>query len=281
MRLELTKIHGCQNDYLFVDCTAAPLEAASEIARRLSDRRCGVGSDGLICVRPSDQADFRMEMYNADGSRGEMCGNGIRGLGKFVYERGLTAASRDSITVETDAGIKQLDLHKSNGKVHSVTVGMGEAVLDGKLIPINHAGRFLDQRIEAAGREWKATCVSMGNPHCVTFDLDPDTVELDRVGPAFENHELFPKRVNAEFVSVESPERLRMRVWERGSGETMACGTGACAAVVAGVLTHRCGRRAVVVVRGGELEIDYRDDGTVVMTGPAVEAYRGSVEVAI
>ncbi len=281
MTLEFTKIHGCQNDYLFVDCTSSPLEQSSEVARRASDRRRGIGSDGLICVYPSDQADFRMEMYNADGSRGEMCGNGIRGLGKFVYERGLMSALRDSITVETDAGIKQLDLHKSGSAVETVTVDMGPAVLDGPSVPVALEGEIIDRKIEAAGQTWQVTCVSMGNPHCVTFDLDPEEIEIEAVGPAFENHELFPNRINTEFVSVDSPTRLRMRVWERGSGETMACGTGACAVVVAGVLTGRCERKASVALRGGDLEIEYLESGNVVMTGPAVEAYRGSVEIVL
>lgn len=277
MNLAFTKLHGCGNDYLFVDCTRQSLARAPEVARIVSDRRTGVGSDGLILVCPSDRADFRMEMYNADGSRGQMCGNGIRGLAKYVSDRALTR--KDVIEVETDAGVKTLTLLKRAGVVERVTVEMGEAILDGRRIPVDADGRVIDRELLVDGRAWRVTCVSMGNPHCVTFDADPRDLDLERIGPGFERHPFFPQRINTEFVRVDSPAELTMRVWERGSGETMACGTGACAVVVAAVLTGRAGRQATVHLRGGDLEIEYRDDGTVVMTGPTVEVFSATIDI--
>ena len=278
MELTFTKLHGCGNDYLFVDCTAGPLANAAEISRVVSDRRKGVGSDGLILICPSEAADFRMEMYNADGSRGMMCGNGIRGVGKYVFDRGLTR--KDAIDVETDSGVKRLELEHRGGSVERVRVEMGEAILDGRSIPVDADGRVVDRELEVAGRVWRVTCVSMGNPHCVTFDVDPASIDdIEKLGPQFEHHPFFPQRVNTEFVRVNSRTDLRMRVWERGSGETAACGTGACAVVVAAVLTGRSERRAIVHLNGGDLEIEYRDDGTVVMTGPTVEVFTGTIHL--
>jgi diaminopimelate epimerase len=279
-RLTLTKLHGCANDYLFVDCTKrAPLQHASEISRIVSDRRTGIGSDGLILIYPSSTADFRMEMYNADGSRGEMCGNGIRGFGKYVGDRGMV--SGDSVNVETDCGIKRLELFRKNGLVERITVDMGMPILEGRKIPVDADGTVIDMPFAVAGRSWRITCVSMGNPHCVTFDVDPDQLEIETIGPQFERHAFFPARVNTEFIRVDAPDRLRMRGWERGSGETWACGTGACAAVVAGVLTGRCERRATVVLNGGNLEIEYGKDESVRMTGPAVEVFTTTVDVTL
>jgi diaminopimelate epimerase len=283
-RLTLTKIHGCANDYLFVDCTKRPpLERADEIARVVSDRRRGVGADGLILIYPSRRADFRMEMYNADGGRGEMCGNGIRGLGKYVADRKMVRG--DEVAVETDCGIKKLALFRNRaGLVERLTVEMGMPVLEGRKIPVDADGTIVDRALEVAGRTWSVTCVSMGNPHCVTFDVDPDSlsgVDFESVGQQFERHPFFPARVNTEFIRVDAPARLRMRVWERGSGETWACGTGACAAVVAGVLTKRCERRATVVLNGGELEIDWGADEIVRMTGPAEEVFTTTIDVPL
>ncbi len=277
MNLAFTKLHGCGNDYIFVDCTGQGIANAPEVARIVSDRRTGVGSDGLILVCPSSVADFRMEMYNADGSRGMMCGNGIRSLAKYVADRGLTR--KDIIDVETDAGVKTLTLLRRAGLVENVTVEMGEAVLDGRSIPVDADGKVIDHELSVAGRTWRVTCVSMGNPHCVTFDADPASLDLERIGPDFEHHAFFPARVNTEFVRVDSPTDLTMRVWERGSGETMACGTGACAVVVAAVLTGRSQRRATVHLRGGDLKIEYRDNGTVVMTGPTVEVFSATIDI--
>jgi diaminopimelate epimerase len=277
MKVTFTKLHGSANDYLYVNCLEQPLENAPAVARILSDRHRGVGSDGLILVCPSDSADFRMEMYNADGSRGDMCGNGIRAFAKYVADRDLTKS--DNLSVDTDAGIKTLDLHKTDGLVTSATVNMGAPILEGRDIPVAADGRVIDQPLEVDGRSWNVTCVSMGNPHCVTFDEDPDPLQLQLIGPPFENHPFFPKRVNTEFVRVDSRTHLTMRVWERGSGETMACGTGACAVLVAAVLTGRADRAATVSLLGGDLEIEYREDESVMMTGPAEEVFTSSVEV--
>jgi diaminopimelate epimerase len=279
--LSFTKLHGCGNDYLFVDCTNGSSLPGSPnvpaIARYVSDRHTGVGSDGVILICNDAGADFRMEMYNADGSRGVMCGNGIRSLGKYVYDRGLTTSR--SLKVATDCGVKNLELEVDGGKVSRVRVEMGMAILEGRKIPVDADGTVIDQPFDAAGRSWRITCVSMGNPHCVTFDVDPDTVDIERIGPHFDFHPFFPQRVNTEFVRVDAPAELTMRVWERGSGETFACGTGACAALVAGVLTGRCERRGVVHLRGGDLEIEYHEDGNVVMTGPTVEVFSATVAI--
>jgi len=277
--IELTKIHGCANDYLFANCLDHSLDDAGALAREVSDRRRGIGSDGLILVCPSSRADFRMEMYNADGSRGEMCGNGIRGFGKYVADRGL--ADGDRVAVETDAGVKTLELFRNGGnRVDRVTVDMGAPVLEGREIPVDADGPVIDQSLEVAGRSWNVTCVSMGNPHCVSFVVDPDALDLATIGPQFVGHPFFPRGVNAEFVRGDSRSHLTMRVWERGSGETWACGTGACAVVVAAALTGRADRQVTVSLPGGDLEIDYRDDERVLMTGPAVEVFTTTIEVA-
>ena len=276
-----TKLHGCGNDYLFVDCTNGSTlpgsPAVPAIARYVSDRHTGVGSDGVILICADPAADFRMEMYNADGSRGQMCGNGIRSLAKYVFDHGLTTSR--TLLVATDCGTKKLDLEVKDGRVARVRVEMGKAILDGRKIPVDADGVVIDQPFENAGRTWRITCVSMGNPHCVTFDEDPDTIDIERIGPKFDFHPFFPERVNTEFVRVDSPTELTMRVWERGSGETFACGTGACAVLVAGVLTGRTERRAVVHLRGGDLEIEYHDDGEVIMTGPSVEVFSATIEI--
>ena len=281
MSFSFTKLHGCGNDYLFVDCTRdSTLPGSMEIpkiTRYVSDRHTGVGSDGVILICSDRLADFRMEMYNADGSRGLMCGNGIRSLAKYVYDHGLT--TNRTLRVLTDSGTKKLELEVASGRVSRVRVEMGKAILEGRQIPVDADGVVIDRPFEAAGRGWRITCVSMGNPHCVTFDVDPETIEIDRIGPHFDFHPFFPERVNTEFVRIDSPTELTMRVWERGSGETFACGTGACAALVAGVLTGGCERRGTVHLRGGDLEIEYHEDGNVVMTGPTVEVFSATIQI--
>jgi len=282
MPLTFTKLHGCGNDYLFVDCTrGSKLPGSIEIpaiTRYVSNRHTGVGSDGVILICPDRIVDFRMEMYNADGSRGQMCGNGIRSMAKYCYDHGLTASN--TIRIATDCGVKKLDLEVSGGKVRRVRVEMGKAILDGRAIPVDADGQVIDHPFEAAGRDWRITCVSMGNPHCVTFDVDPAAIDdIERIGPQFEKHPFFPERVNTEFIRVDSRKELTMRVWERGSGETFACGTGACAVLVAAVLTERAKRRAVVHLRGGDLEIEYHEDGEVVMTGPSVEVFSATISL--
>ena len=267
--MKFTKMHGLGNDY-----ESGPGDLPG-LARRMSDRHFGVGADGLICVRTSERADFRMEMYNADGSEGEMCGNGIRCVGKFLYDKGLT--DQTELTIETLAGEKTLELHVEGGTVVSVSVDMGEPILTPERIPVLGAGEsFLSRRIMVNGREWAVTCVSMGNPHAVVFVPDVDRLNLEEWGPAFEHHAIFPNRTNTEFVEVENQSTLRMRVWERGSGETMACGTGACAALVAAVLSYRARRIATVKLRGGSLTVRWEEsDGHVYMTGPAVTVFEG------
>jgi diaminopimelate epimerase len=286
-KLEFTKMQGCGNDYVYVVATTLRPADPGKLSSRLSDRRFGIGGDGLIMLAPSAQADIRMEMYNADGSRGEMCGNGIRCLARLAYESGL--ARKNPIEVETDCGIKSVALTFSGGKIDGATVDMGEPILEGREIPVDADGRIIDYPLEVGGRSAKITAVSMGNPHCVAFVNDDtiwklDVYEFARLGRQFEHHKFFPKRVNTEFILPVSRSQLKMRVWERGSGETLACGTGACAALVAGVLTARADRKAIVELRGGNLEIEWRESGEranhVFMTGEAVEVFRGEVEVA-
>ena len=275
--LRFAKLHGTANDFIYVDARAGFPGDPAALAPRLCDRRRGIGADGLILLLPSTQADCRMVIHNADGSRPEMCGNGIRGMAKFVHDRGLVRA--DPLRVETDAGVKTLSLALENGRVARVTVDMGAPVWDGRRIPVDADGEVIDRPLEVAGRTYRGTCVSMGNPHCVVFVDDVTGLPLAELGPRFEHHPFFPKRVNTEFVRVRGRDRLEMRVWERGAGETMACGTGACAAAVAAARTGRAERHAVVVLPGGELEIDWRPDDRVLMTGPAVEVFEGRMEV--
>lgn len=284
--MKFTKMHGCGNDYVYVDCTKEVIPDIAETAVRVSDRHFGIGSDGLILIKSSEVADFEMDMYNADGSRGKMCGNGIRCVAKYVYDHGLT--NKTEITVDTQAGIKTLQLTVCDGKVSKVRVDMGEPVLIPQEIPVKASVLGLaDDRREAivaqpftvANSSYDITCVSMGNPHCITFiDEDVRSFPLEAIGALFEKHELFPEGVNTEFVNIIDKEHLRMRVWERGSGETLACGTGACAVAVASYLNGFTGRKVDVELMGGHLEIVY-DAATnhVFMTGPATEVFSGEI----
>ncbi len=285
--LEFTKMHGCGNDYIYIVALRARPPDPSALSVKLSDRRFGVGGDGLIMLAPSSNADIRMEMYNADGSRGDMCGNGIRCVARLAFERGLVRAN--PMVVETDAGLKTVELRLEGRRVVGATVDMGEPILEGREIPVDADGKIIDYPLEVGGRSAKITAVSMGNPHSVAFVNDDtiwklDVYEFARLGRQFEHHKFFPKRVNTEFILPLSRNHLKMRVWERGSGETLACGTGACAALVAGVLTGRADRKAVVELRGGNLEIEWRESGEranhVFMTGEAVEVFRGEIELA-
>ena len=286
--MKFTKMHGCGNDYVYVDCTKEVIPNISETAIRVSDRHFGIGSDGLILIKASDVADFEMDMYNADGSRGKMCGNGIRCVAKYVYDHGLT--DKTTITVNTLSGIKTLQLTVEDGKVSKVRVDMGEPELIPAQVPVKASvlGLADDRReaivaepLEIKGRSYDITCVSMGNPHCITFiDEDVRDFPLEEVGPVFEKHELFPERVNTEFINVIDKDHLRMRVWERGSGETLACGTGACAVAVASYLNGFTGRSVDIELLGGHLEIVY-DEKTnhVFMTGPATEVFSGEIDL--
>lgn len=275
-RLRFTKMHGLGNDYVYVDCFSQTVADPAGLARRVSPRRTGIGSDGLILICPSSIADCRMEMYNADGSRGQMCGNGIRCVGKYAYEHGL--ARRESLRIETDAGVKLLRLHTDRGAVVRVTVDMGEPILEGPRIPVAAEGRVVNVPLQVGTDTYRITCVSMGNPHCVVFTPDVEALALAQLGPQFEHHPFFPQRVNTEFISVLARDALRMRVWERGSGETAACGTGACAALVAAVLNGKTDRRAIVHLNGGDLDIEWNADNHVLMTGAAEEVFTGEIE---
>ena len=274
--MKFTKMQGIGNDYVYVNCLQETIENPSELAKKISDRHYGVGSDGLIMINPSDKADFEMEMYNADGSRGEMCGNGIRCVAKYVYDYGLT--DKTSISVETLAGIKYLDLTVEDGKVVLVKVDMGKPMLRPEEVPVvSEKEEVIDEPITVDGQEYRMTCVSMGNPHAVVFiDQDVKEFPLETVGVKFENHERFPKRVNTEFVNVLDRHTAQMRVWERGSGETLACGTGACAVAVACALNGLTEDEVTVKLLGGDLQIKWdREKNTVYMTGPAEFVFDG------
>ena len=272
--MKFTKMQGIGNDYVYVNCLQETIENPSELAKKISDRHYGVGSDGLIMINPSDKADFEMEMYNADGSRGEMCGNGIRCVAKYVYDYGLT--DKTSISVETLAGIKYLDLTVEDGKVVLVKVDMGKPMLRPEEVPVvSEKEEVIDEPITVDGQEYRMTCVSMGNPHAVVFiDQDVKEFPLETVGVKFENHERFPKRVNTEFVNVLDRHTAQMRVWERG--ETLACGTGACAVAVACALNGLTEDEVTVKLLGGDLQIKWdREKNTVYMTGPAEVVFDG------
>lgn len=274
--LSFTKMHGAGNDYIYLNCVESCPSDLEALSRRLSDRHKGIGGDGLVLIMPSTVADFKMRMLNADGSEGWMCGNAARCVGKYVFEKGLTDKTR--LALETLSGIKTLDLHVDGPTVDMATVDMGCPTLDAARIPV-HSDHITDIEIATRFGAVALTAVSMGNPHGVVFCHLGD-VDVVALGPELETNPVFPDRANIEFVEVAASGRLKVRVWERGSGETQACGTGACAAVVAGVLTGRCGRHAVVEMAGGQLEVDWREaDGHVLLTGEAVTVFEGTVEV--
>ena len=275
--MKFTKMHGCGNDYIYVNCFEEQIDDRCKTAERISDRHFGIGSDGMICIDPSEVADFKMDMYNADGSQGKMCGNGIRCVGKYVYDYGMT--DKTCITVETLGGIKTLHLNVEDGAVRTVRVCMESPILVPAQIPVLFDGdTVVAQPIEVCGKEWEITCVSMGSAHAVTFVDDVDSMELDRIGPHFEYHERFPERINTEFIQVLDRNNIKMRVWERGSGETLACGTGSCASVVACVLNDKTDNRVTVHARGGKLDIEWeRDKNLIYMTGPAEIVFEGEI----
>lgn len=279
--MKFTKMHGIGNDYIYVNCFEEKVNNPEKVSIYVSDRRKGIGSDGLVLIMPSDKADFRMRIFNADGSEAMMCGNATRCIGKYVYDKGLT--DKTEITLETNSGIKYLTLFPENGKVEFVEVDMGKAILTPKDIPVNSdKERFISEPVEVDGKEYKITCVSMGNPHAIVYMDDIKDLELEKIGPSFENHKLFPDRINTEFIEVIDSHTLNMRVWERGSGETFACGTGACASVVASVLNGYCNHDEEVTVhlRGGDLKITWNSDGTVIMKGPAALICDGDIDVS-
>ena len=277
MLKKFVKMQGAGNDYIYFDCFEGEPEDIPALAVRLSDRHKGIGGDGLVLICRSDVADAKMRMFNAVGSEGNMCGNAIRCVGKYLYDENV--CRKEELSVETKSGIKYLRLYTENGKVRRVRVDMGKADFDPKSLPVLLEGEAVDRPVKIAGGLHRITCVSMGNPHCVLFE-DPDGADLERIGPLFENAPLFPERVNTEFVKVIGKNALKMRVWERGSGETMACGTGACASVVAACLNGYCrkGEDVRVLLRGGELTVRYTDEG-VQMTGGADTVFTGTVEI--
>lgn len=278
--MKFTKMQGIGNDYIYVNCFEEKVDDPERVSQIVSDRHFGIGGDGLVLIMPSDKADFRMRMFNADGSEGNMCGNATRCIGKFVYDNGLT--DKTEITLETKSGIKYLTLYPENGKVKTVLVNMGKAVLTPADIPMKAEGEsFINKPIEVLGSEVYITAVSMGNPHAVTYVDDVMSLDLEKIGPAFENHPIFPERVNTEFIKVLDSHTIQMRVWERGSGETLACGTGACAAAVASVKNgyFKNGEEITVKLRGGDLFITYSTDGTVLMRGAAETVFTGEIDI--
>ena len=285
MKLRFTKMHGIGNDYVYIDCTGSgaleTLPDPARLSKLVSDRHFGVGSDGLILIAPSKKADLQMIMDNADGSRGEMCGNGIRCVGKYAYDHGLT--TKKELTVETLAGVRELTLFTGDDdKVEKVRVDMGEAVLDTRKIPVTYPeDTMIGQPLEVKGKIYNATCISTGNPHCVIFcDNDIKKMDIEKLGPSFERHPLFPKRINTEFVNILDRSHIAMRVYERGSGETLACGTGACASAVASFLNGFTDEKVEVRLLGGTLFIEY-DEKTkkIYMTGPATEVFSGEMDI--
>lgn len=277
--MKFTKMHGCGNDYVYVNCFAEQMEDAPGVARVVSDRHFGIGADGLILIKPSERADFTMDMYNADGSKSQMCGNGIRCVAKYVYEYGLT--DKKNITVESGGSIKYLDLIVENGNVKEVTVDMGSPITNPKLIPVkSDKNEVIAQPIVIMGNTYEITCVSVGNPHAVVFVEDTKAVDIEKIGPLFEHNEIFPERTNTEFIHVIDRETIDMRVWERGSGETLACGTGACASVYACILNGYTKDTVTVRLLGGNLKIQYdREKHTIFMTGPAVKVFDGEINL--
>lgn len=277
--MKFTKMHGISNDYIYINGATEKIYNPSDVAIKLSDRHTGIGSDGIVMILPSKTCDFRMRMFNSDGSEAEMCGNASRCVGKYVYDKGLTKKTK--VSLETLAGVKILNLHIVDEKVDTVTVDMGEPILRGVDIPtIFDLPTVVSQPIVVSGKKILTTCVSMGNPHSVVYVDDVDSLDLEKIGPSYECHPAFPHKTNTEFVEIISRNEVKMRVWERGAGETMACGTGACAVAVASVLNGFTDRDVRVKLRGGDLQIKWDDDDNhVYMTGPATTVYEGDVEI--
>lgn len=280
--MKFTKMQGIGNDYVYVDCFQETVNNPSAVAKFVSDRHFGIGSDGLILVKPSDVADCEMDMYNLDGSQGAMCGNGIRCVAKFAYDKGII--NKKNISVATKSGIKYLDLTVKNGKVSSVKVNMGSPILNARTIPVvSPREQVINEPLDVNGETYHITAVSMGNPHAIVYMDDVDGLDIARIGPLFENHINFPDRINTEFVKVIDRHTLQMRVWERGSGETLACGTGACAVAVASTLNGLVDEDVPITVKllGGDLEILWnRQENLVYMTGPATTVFEGEIDLS-
>ncbi len=279
--MKFTKMHGAGNDYIYVNCFEEKILNPSETAIRVSDRHFGIGSDGLVLIEPSKTADFKMDIYNSDGSQAKMCGNATRCVAKYVFDNKLT--EKQEISLETLSGIKYIKTVVENGKVKSATVNMGIPILEPGKIPVDLDGDIVaDRKIEVAGNEYAITCVSMGNPHCVVFIDNTDSFEIEKIGPLFEISKLFPDRINTEFIQLINANTLKMRVWERGAGETLACGTGSCASAVAAILNGYCKKDEDIKVRllGGELTIRWDSESNdVFMTGPAETVCTGEIDI--
>lgn len=274
--IRFTKMHGAGNDYIYIDGSKYNIENPGSLAKEISDRHFGIGSDGLVLILPSEICDFKMRMFNSDGSEAEMCGNASRCVGKYVYDKRLT--DKNEITLETNAGIKRLSLFVSDGYVSSVKVDMGEPVLHGRLIPVfSDAEKVVSVPLDVNGKEINVTCVSMGNPHAVVFCDNITDEDVLVTGKMIETHQFFPKRTNVEFCRIDDRNNITMRVWERGAGETLACGTGACASLVAAVLNGLTEREATVHLLGGDLKIKWDEDNHIYMTGPAVTVFEGEL----
>ena len=280
--MKFTKMHGSGNDYVYVNCFEETVEDPAAVARFVSDRHFGIGSDGLILIKPSEAADCEMDMYNLDGSQGAMCGNGIRCVAKYAYDYGIV--HKTQISVATRSGIKYLDLTVKDGKVSQVKVNMGAPILTASQIPVvSEKEEVINEPLEVNGETYYITAVSMGNPHAIVYMTDVDHLDIEKIGPSFENHVAFPDRVNTEFVEVLDEHTVKMRVWERGSGETLACGTGACAVAVASILNERVDGDKPVTVKllGGDLEIYWnRQENLVYMTGPATTVFDGEIDLS-
>ncbi len=279
MKIHFTKMHGAGNDYIYIDCFEYKIDNPNDLSILISDRHKGIGGDGIVLICPSDKADAQMRMFNIDGSEGAMCGNAIRCVAKFIYDNNY--AHKDIVTIDTKSGIKTIKIKSENNKFAGASVDMGKAVLTPKDIPMLYDGdSFINQPLDVCGKTYLCTAVSMGNPHCVTFVDDVDSIELEKIGPVFENLPIFPDRVNTEFIQIIDDKNIRMRVWERGSGETYACGTGSCAAAVASVLNGYCRRNTPISVnlRGGILTDTFKDDDTVIMEGNAVKVFEGVID---
>lgn len=278
MTIPFTKMHGCGNDYIYINCFEHTIENPEQLSRDISNRHFGIGGDGIVLICPSDIADAKMRMFNIDGTEGKMCGNAIRCVAKYVYDNQIV--HKESLEIDTLSGVKMIQLTTEDGKMTSATVNMGKAILDPKSIPLLIEGKepLINVPIEIENDVYRITTISMGNPHCIIFCEDVESINLSKIGPKFEHHLMFPEGVNTEFIQVEDRNNLRMRVWERGSGETLACGTGACAAVVAAVLNGHCDKNTDVIVKltGGELVIRYTGQ-SVFMTGPAVKVFEGVI----
>ena len=275
--MKFTKMHGAGNDYIFVDCFDEKVENPQDLSRKLSRRNFSIGADGLVLIKPSVIADCSMNIYNSDGSEAEMCGNAIRCVAKYIFDNKV---KRNKIKIDTLSGVKVVEIHLKDGVSVGGTVNMGPPILNGRRIPTRYGTSVVkDQIINVENEDYKITCVGMGNPHCVVFCDDIDRLNLEKIGPLFENHEMFPERINTEFVEIVDSTHLKMRVWERGSGETLACGTGACAVAVASIINGVCPKNKgiEILAKGGILSVKWCDDDNVYLTGEAVEVFRGEI----